>query len=393
MAHPAKFSKALIERIYDHLLERGYIQRGDAVGDPFGGVGTGALIAAYRGLFHISVELEPRFFDLAHENLARHADKLRALGCPHPLFIQGDSRKFHELVTEALSAIVSSPPYAGISPEKSGKGVNIEKQWETYRESGGGMSLEKFRAQQLRHSEGYGESSGQIGHLKSGSVDAVITSPPFTQGYQSGGGINKKGYGPEGADKVGDRTYQARGGDRSPENVERLKEGTALDAIATSPPYLGGGHHPDQTGAWNTNGRGQGGGKELAGYGDTEGQIGKTDKETYWQAVYQIYQSCFLSLRVGGVIGIVVKDYCSGGKRVKLCDDTATLLEHCGFVIVERIHAMLVSEERHDDFFDGETVKKKERKSFFRRLYEAKVPEGDERRIDFEEVIIARKTA
>ncbi|HEU4344036.1 MAG TPA: hypothetical protein VFU31_20975 [Candidatus Binatia bacterium] len=48
---------------------------------------------------------------------------------------------------------------------------------------------------------------------------------------------------------------------------------------------------------------------------------------------------------------------------------------------------MLTSEKRHTDLFEGETVKKTERKSFFRRLAEKK----GSPRIDFEEVIIARK--
>jgi hypothetical protein len=84
----------------------------------------------------------------------------------------------------------------------------------------------------------------------------------------------------------------------------------------------------------------------------------------------------------------VVKDYVKGGKRVPLCDDTARLLEHCGFTIIERVRAMLVKEERHSDLFDGETVKTTERKSFFRRLHE-KRPGAV--KINWEEVLFARK--
>lgn len=60
-AHPAKFSKALIERILDYMAEKGWIKKGDVIGDPFGGVGTGGIVAAYRGFRWIGNELEPKF--------------------------------------------------------------------------------------------------------------------------------------------------------------------------------------------------------------------------------------------------------------------------------------------------------------------------------------------
>ncbi len=69
-----------------------------------------------------------------------------------------------------------------------------------------------------------------------GKVDAVVSSPPFTQGYSSGGGINVKGYGADGKDKVGSRTYQALGGERIEGNLETMPLGT-VDAVVGSPPY------------------------------------------------------------------------------------------------------------------------------------------------------------
>lgn len=107
---------------------------------------------------------------------------------------------------------------------------------------------------------------------------------------------------------------------------------------------------------------------------------------------YELCANCDRPIRgsgksLGGVLAVVVKDYVAKGKRVPLCDDTARLLEHCGFVVIERIHAMLVSETTHGDLFNGETTKKTSRKSFFRRLAEANgSPE-----INFEEVIVAQK--
>jgi hypothetical protein len=220
-AHPAKFSRGLIERIFDYMLARGWIAKGDTIGDPFGGIGTGGIAAAYRGLDWLGVELEGRFVKLAEQNFALHADKWETLRCPAPRIIQGDSRKFDELVkanavvtsppyadsinggegpgarydfkthspgnaikqtcdaeygqssgqigslkSGSLNDIVSSPPYAAINPEKNSGGVDLEKQYATYRKSGGGMSFEGFKALQEKHSQHYGQSPGQISALK-----------------------------------------------------------------------------------------------------------------------------------------------------------------------------------------------------------------------------------
>ncbi len=122
-------------------------------------------------------------------------------------------------------------------------------------------------------------------------------------------------------------------------------------------------------------------------YGTTHGQIGIASAETYWSAMSLVYRSCFLAIKPGGVIVLVLKDYVKKGNRVPLCDDTCRLIEHCGFEVIERIHAMLTSSTTHGDLFNGHTVTTKSRKSFFRRLAERKgSPE-----INYEEVIIARR--
>ena len=75
-AHPAKFARGLAERIVQHGLDRGWFAPGDLIADPFGGVGLGGLIAAYRGLRWVGVELEQRF-------AAKH--ELRPTSCVRPV--------------------------------------------------------------------------------------------------------------------------------------------------------------------------------------------------------------------------------------------------------------------------------------------------------------------
>jgi DNA modification methylase len=450
-AHPAKFSRGLIERIFDHCLANGYLQRGDVVGDCFGGIGTGGITAAYRGLAWVGCELEEKFVKMARANFALHAEHWKQLGSPAPEIVQGDSRKFHEVIQ--CAGVVTSPPFVDSLAIVSKNGVRPPHD----------------TAKTLEH--GYGQSSGLIGSLKSGDVAAVITSPPFTQGYAGGGGINKNGYQarPDIApDYLGSRTYQGTGADRAEGNIETLPCGQ-VSAVVTSPPYCdiaagAGGlntkpakHHGQQSGRnpasasqagnwskellrygeadgqisrlkggsvngvvtsppWEKNAEGgrkahkfgspekllkssrghgasdaavlaQAARDELKTYGESPGQIGQESKETYWQAMAQVYASAFLAIKPGGVIAVVVKDYVKGGKRVPLCDDTARLLEHCGFRLIERVHAMLTQDATHNDLFAGTTTITKSRKSFFRRLAEKKGSPP----IDFEEVLFCHR--
>src|SRR3990167_5809479 len=69
-AHPAKFSRALIRRIYDHAFAEGWLAAGMTVVDPFAGVALGALDAMWNGLNWFGCELESRFVSLGQQNLA-----------------------------------------------------------------------------------------------------------------------------------------------------------------------------------------------------------------------------------------------------------------------------------------------------------------------------------
>src|SRR5688572_18886268 len=63
-AHPAKFSRALIRRIYDHVVSEGWAKSGDRVIDPFGGVALGGFDAMRHGLNWSGCELESKFVGL-----------------------------------------------------------------------------------------------------------------------------------------------------------------------------------------------------------------------------------------------------------------------------------------------------------------------------------------
>lgn len=414
-AHPAKFAYGLIVRIVKHMLARGWVEPGDVVADPFGGIGTGGIVCAANGLNWVGVELEPRFVELAKKNFALNP-WCRNGECT---IIQGDSRNFVSLIGQC-EAVVTSPPYAESIDHAPGN-----TKWDHSKGTPGN----------LKQSE-YGQSPGQLAALPVGDVGAILTSPPYAEGLghggQSTGGSHgqrdknleamQDGYGVTegqlGAMKVGDiaavvtsppyaqSVHEGNGidptkltGNKPGKHSSAFAQGYSADAIVTSPPFLGDGINHACTNVGNKVNRNQqcvsrnrakgiGDGQQAKQiiYGKTPGQLAD-EPNTYWTAVAEIYRQCLLALKPGGYIACVVKSYVKGGKIVPLPDQTWELLQHVGFEPVERVRAMLVKESSHPGLFDGPVVKKTERKSFFRRLAERKGSPP----IDFEEVLFLRK--
>lgn len=439
-SHPAKFAPGLIKRILRHGLEQGYWQKNDVIGDPFGGIGCGGIMAAPMGLNWIGVELEEKFVRLskgydcpgltkkewvrwlnrqgrnkdlcpacqgnplsdlygghgkipeveAHYfagNFTLYGRNWEIMGYPVPQIIQGDSRNFAEIINGAMG-IVTSPPYAeslsvGGNPQNPSLATSIKNpKGRTHHD--------------IEGDEDYGTNPSNIGNLKAGDLQAVVTSPPYVNSMEHIGGIDpeksKYNYGPNSQMNKSDTRYG-----QTPGQIARLKEGK-IDGIVTSPPYED---------SINSKTAGKGIDWEKAGrpdrckpsdkrhypvvegefkYGDQPGQIGKDSGETYWQAMAAVYTQCHIALRPGGVIAIVIKDYVKNKARVPLRDQTWDLLLKLGFRPLERIRAMLVEEMPQKGLF-GQPHKIKARKSFFRRLAESKGSPP----IDWEEVLICRK--
>jgi len=162
-AHPAKFAFGLICRIVDVGLARGHWRPGDRVGDPFGGVALGGIVAAAKGLDWIGVELEPRFVELGQRNLDRNRHLFAGRDAD---LVAGDSRHFAAIVRDALDGSITSPPFQDA-------GVAI-----------GDTADTPARRQEISDRSGprdaaYGKAPGQIGNLPPGDLDAAITSPPY----------------------------------------------------------------------------------------------------------------------------------------------------------------------------------------------------------------------
>jgi hypothetical protein len=198
----------------------------------------------------------------------------------------------------------------------------------------------------------YGQTPGQLGNLPAGdvgAVDGIVSSPPY-EGSMVGAPSEK--------------TVRRRN--------ESLK--AAAEAGKVGPRFK----RMVEAGKVSGN-------TTVITYGETEGQLGESIGETFWSAALQIVRECYAILRPGGVAYWVVKNFVRAKKIVPFSDQWRQLCESVGFVTIEWIKASLVEEIVEADG----TVRRKERKSFFRRLAEKK----GSPQIDHEDVLVMRKMA
>lgn len=286
-----------------------------------------------------------------------------------------DQANLGNLPAGNIDAVISSPPYARLSPEKSSGSIDLSKQYETYKASGGGASFDSFCKTQLKHSQGYGSSEGQLAQMPQGNIDAVISSPPYVQSVHGGNGIEKNKLT---GNKTGANSQAfAEGYGNHAGQLAAMPEGS-FDLVASSPPFEesighdGGKKHLPLIGNFSLE------------YGKSFGQLGVESGETFWSAAREIVQQCFLALRPGGHAIWVTKRFVRDGEIVEFSQQWAMLCESVGFKVVCWHHALLVDEGAAQVNLDGqEEIKKTERKSFFRRLAE----KNGSPRIDWEDVI------
>lgn len=384
VSHPAKFSRKLIFRIYEHCAEQGWLGTGSAVLDPFAGVGLGALPAMLLGCNWIGVELEQKFVGIAtgfkcnavtdehpawceqqipHQphwvtgNLElwqqRFAGKTKQWGAAQ--IIQGDSRRLMELLS-MVDITVTSPPYSTIQlnhPPGTGHKQVVRRR---ERMKDAGYSAEKIRREltpgrvihgNLGHLEHYSDTPDNLANLPQGSIDTVISRG--TAAGQLGG----------------------------------MLEGR-VDAVITSPPY----EDVAVTGARSFKKRDNN--RPMAkdavrgniGYGNAPGQL--SGQETFWSAARTIVSQVYAVTKPGGHAVWVLKNYVRDNEVVDFCNMWRVLCESVGFVTAHVHRAWLRQEYGGQLTMDGgEQAIVKEHKSFFRRQHESK----GSPRIDYEWVL------
>ena len=240
-SHPAKFSWGLIRRISQHILDEGWVKKGDVVLDPFAGVGVGGVACAYAGLKWVGIELEANFISLAEESFALHDKTWQHLRLPRPIIFQGDSRKMVEILSEQIAAIITSPPFG-----KQQTGSGLAKPDAVYAPDGSKFGVNHGYQRQ-------GATPGQLGSMRPGKfeevIQAIVTSPPF--GEAQTGGVKIWGQ----VEEKYNRGYS-----------ERSRTGGYL--------------------------------RDL--HGTTPGQVGQQKGDSYWESMLTIYRACHAILPSGG---------------------------------------------------------------------------------------------
>jgi len=329
--HPAKFARGLIRRIYEHAKSNGWINPGDYVLDPFGGVSLGALDAMIQGLNWIGIELEEKFVKLSEKNIKIWNKQLQ--GWPElgtAKIVQGDSRNLKNILKQAdIDVVVSSPPFYDCLESKD---IEFQK---------------VVRPGRTNQYSDYGNSVGQLSRMKEGSIDAVISSLPYENAVVG-----------HGKEKDSDTLRRFRG--FLSKSKEKLTPGRAK-GIKTM----------------------------VEGYNSqSANNLGNLSNDTFWSASKIIVQHCYDLLKPGGHAIWVTKDYIKSGKKVPFTDRWIALCEHIGFKLICRHYAMLIETYGVQMTITGEEKEiVTERKSFFRRLAEKK----GSPRIDWEDVICFEK--
>jgi len=346
--HPAKFNTLLVE-----FLIKKFTEEGSTILDPMCGTGVLGVIASLHNRNAIQIDIEKKFINWA-EKARENVERLPSL-TPKGWVknICGDARKLSELLSKA-DACITSPPYSEtFSSSKAGRATRLGE-------------TKIHEEKQLGRPYTKNLDRGNIGNLPHGSIDSIITSPPYLKSADKGSGINKQR--PQDV-KIGCSTIG-----KSIEHfdaIDNTKDYGSIDSIITSPPYeetmSEKRHHTPSTGKserlWQE--------KHLGVYPHSNGQIGAFSKETYLSAMLKVYSEMYKVLRNGGRTIIVVKPFVRKKKIVDLPYHTWLLLEKAGFKL-EKLFKL-----------------KLRQKSFWRLLYYKKHP--DVPKIAHEYVLVCKK--
>jgi DNA modification methylase len=290
-----------------------------------------------------------------------------------------------------IDAVITSPPY---------------NERYAYKDPETKQADDPYASKNNRIHKPYSQNPNNIGNLKHGEIDVVLTSPPYGEA-QEGSGIAKRGY--QGSkhsptDLVGKRSYMPDKFE-NPENISKLPHGN-IDAIVTSPPYeasvsddkespLVGGDEkkygrwrkgtarkhsytqhgqpckvdtvitsPPYEGSLEGTTRHTRGGiasrdPALAqtgsyatvmsfgvpvGYSPNKDNIGNLKKETYLEAMLQVYSEMFRVLKPNGLAIIIVKPFIRNKRVVDLPWHTWLLMAKAGFTL-EKLYKLRLKQQ------------------------------------------------
>ncbi len=229
--HPAKISFNLAEYIYRFAMERGMLEQDSTVLDPFGGICGTAFHAMVFGMNWYGVELEQKFVELGQANIEAWNKKYSATlpNWGSARLVQGDSRKLGEVLAEKCNGVISSPPYVS-----GGHHKDIMGAWNT---NGRGQGVTKEDA---GYGAAHGQLGNLPEGKLQETLDAAISSPPYAATMKTGSDKPRESDRQHridmGRDPDSPGSFNLHNYSQNEQNLGNLKEGS-LDGVVSSPPY------------------------------------------------------------------------------------------------------------------------------------------------------------
>ncbi|MBA7490023.1 hypothetical protein ES702_00557 [subsurface metagenome] len=319
VAHPAKMNLNLLRWIL-----KTYTKPGEIVLDPMAGTGSTIVLARLMGRHGVAVEYEPRFCEMIRENIGLTERQATLTPKGSLTCIQGDARELSKLRGES-DTIVTSPPYG---EAQSGGGIAVK-----------GYDGPKHSPTDLVGKRSYTpdkfEKENNIGVLKYGDVDTVVTSPPYEdkRAFQDIGFMKSI---------VHEQNIKAKKGETKAHYRTDEAELRYLNKI------------------------------EGIEYEEPD-NIGTLKSKTYLDAMLKVYRECWKVLKSGGKMVLVVKNFIRDKAVVRLDMDTIKLCEAAGFTLSDRWYFKLTT------------------RSFWKILYRKKYPNVPE--VEYEDVLVFKKEA
>lgn len=297
-----------------------------------------------------------------------------------------------------FAAAISSPPYSETRIDGNG--------------DEGASGLRDADGNYLRGHEGweqrkamggrYGDTNGNLGNLPAGDFAAAVSSPPF----------GAPGEQPCASQSAAIKDYHAfTRGDGTKYDHQAITEGNLgnlragnFEAAVSSPPYAetmsSGKSGIDWEKTFDADKRNRadepaferiaGLGAEMQ-YGETPGQLGAENTETFWTAAREIVAQVYNVLQPGGVAAFITGDFVRNKKRVPFGEQWLALCESVGFELVAWATAWKTDDRGTQLGLLGDDKDlKKSKISFFRRLANEKNPDAA---ILNEDVIFVRRPA
>lgn len=239
-----------------------------------------------------------------------------------------------------IEKIIFSPPYAD-SKKGTANPNNFAKRMEKFGSDGGNRHTPGRLRGTIAMNGGYSENKDNLGNLPYGAVDTICFSPPYSECVQKTDG--KQGRGKYHGLDLSQGLNRVKDDYSSPQNLGNIgnfKHGN-IDAILSSPPYSEGIGHAQGKEIHKRDGkydwRRKLGEKYYCQWNKKNIARLKHDKgkRTYLSEMLKVYRECFKVLKLGGKMVLVVKNFIRNKKIVRLDLDTIKLCEATGFQFQE----------------------------------------------------------